>query len=40
MNIVARVNGMQYAKASAVMATVNIAQTLDAWMIVVNVGRM
>lgn len=39
VNVVARVNGTQYAKVSAVMATVNIVQTLDVWMIVVNVGR-
>ena len=38
-NIAARVNDAQYAKVSAVMATVNIVQTLDAWMIVVNIGR-
>lgn len=30
---------MQHTKVSAVMATVNIVQILDAWMIVVNVGR-
>ena len=39
VNIVARVNGTQYAKVSAVMVTVNIVQTLDAWMIVVNARR-
>lgn len=39
VNVVARVNGTQYTKVSAVMATVNIVQTLDVWMIVVNVGR-
>lgn len=39
MNIVARVNGTQYTKVSAVTGTVNIVQILDALMIVVNVGR-
>lgn len=39
VNIVARVNGTQYAKVSAVMVTVNIAQISDALMIVANVGR-
>lgn len=38
-NIVVRVNGMRYMRASAVMVTVNIVQTLDALMIVVDVGR-
>ena len=40
VNIVVRVNGTQYTKASVVMATVNIEQTLDALMIAVNIGRM
>ena len=39
VNIVVRVNGTQYTKVFAVMATVNISQALDAWMIVINVGR-
>ena len=33
VNIVVRVNGTQYTKVFAVMATVNIEQTLDALMI-------
>ena len=38
-NAVVRVNGMRYMRESAVMVTVNIVQTLDALMIVVDVGR-
>ena len=38
--IVARVNGTRYMRVSAVMATVNIVQTLDVLMTVVNVGRV
>ena len=38
--IVVHVNGTQHTKVSAVMAEMNIVQTLDAWMIVVNVGRV
>ena len=38
-NAVVRVNGMRYMRASAVMVTVSIVQTLDALMIVVDVGR-
>lgn len=30
---------MQHTKVSAVMATANIVQTLDAWMTVVNAGK-
>ena len=39
VNVVARVNGTQYAKVSAVMETVNITQTLDSLMIAANAGR-
>ena len=38
--IVVHVNGTQHTKVSAVMATVNIVQTLDVLMTVVNAGRM
>lgn len=37
--IVVNANGMRWKKAYAVMVTVSIGQTLDAWMIVVNVGK-
>lgn len=39
-NAVVRVNGTRYMKVSAVMVTVNIAQILDVWTIVVNTGRV
>ena len=39
VNVVARVNGAQYAKVSAVMVTVNIMQTLDSLMMAANAGR-
>ena len=39
VNVVARVNGTQYAKVSAVMVTVNIMQTLDSLMMAANAGR-
>lgn len=39
VNVVARVNDTQYAKAPAVMATVNIVQTLDSLMMAANAGR-
>lgn len=39
VNVVARVNGTQYAKVSAVMVTVNITQTLDSLMMAANAGR-
>lgn len=39
-NTVVRVNGTRYTKVSAAMVTVNIVQTLDALMIVVNAGRV
>ena len=38
--IVVHVNGTQHTKVSAVMVTVNIVQTLDVWMIVVNARRV
>ena len=38
--IVVNANGTHWKKASAVMATVNIVQILDALMTVVNVGRV
>lgn len=38
--IVVHVNGTQHTKVSAVTGTVNIVQSLDALMIVVNVGRV
>ena len=38
--IVVHVNGTHWKKLSAVMLTVNIVQTLDALMIVVNAGRV
>lgn len=37
--IVVHVNGTRHTKVSAVMATVNIVQTLDTLMTVVNAGR-
>lgn len=38
--IVVHVNGTRHTKAFAVMVTVNIVQTLDVLMTVVNVGRV
>lgn len=38
--VVIHANGMRWKKAYAAMVTVSVGQTLDAWMIVVNVGRV
>ena len=39
VNAVVRVNGLRYMRESAVMVTVNTAQTIDFLMIAANVGR-